>query len=197
VPSAIGNLFVQSSSKTGKLLPMNLLSAWQNFYVIVGTAGGALIGIQFVVIALVADSPRRTDTESIHAFGTPTVVHFGATLAIAAILCAPWPSLYAISVALLVLGLAGIGYAIIVFRRALRQKAYKPVAEDWIWYVILPCGAYAAMAVGAALLSRIAEDALFIVAAGAISLLFIGIHNAWDTVTYIVTDNAGNDQKRE
>jgi hypothetical protein len=174
--------------KSSKLGSMNFLSAWQNFYVIVGTAGGALIGIQFVVIALVADSPRQTDRESIHAFGTPTVVHFGATLAIAAILCAPWPSLFALSIALLLLGVAGFGYAVIVFHRARRQKGYEPGVEDWIWYVTLPCCAYATLAIGAALLSRITEDALFIVAAAAISLLFVGIHNAWDTVTYIVTD---------
>jgi hypothetical protein len=167
---------------------MNLLSAWQNFYVIVGSAGGALIGIQFVVIALIADSPRGTDSESIHAFGTPTVVHFGATLAIAAILCAPWPSLFALSIALLLLGVGGIGYAVIVFHRARRQKGYEPGVEDWIWYAILPCCAYAALTVGAAILCRIADHALFIVAAAALSLLFIGIHNAWDTVTYIVTD---------
>lgn len=30
--------------------------------------------------------------------------------------------------------------------------------------------------------------ALFAVAAAAVGLLLIGIHNAWDTVTYLVTD---------
>ena len=35
---------------------MSLLAAWQNFYVIVGSSAGALIGLQFVVITLIADS---------------------------------------------------------------------------------------------------------------------------------------------
>jgi ABC-type transporter Mla maintaining outer membrane lipid asymmetry permease subunit MlaE len=55
-------------------------SAWQSFYVIVGSSGAALIGIQFVVIALIANMRQRPTTESISAFGTPTVVHLVSAL---------------------------------------------------------------------------------------------------------------------
>jgi hypothetical protein len=34
--------------------PARALSAWQSFYGIVGTSGGALIGLQFVVLTLIA-----------------------------------------------------------------------------------------------------------------------------------------------
>ena len=51
------------------------LAGWENFYVIVGSAGAALIGIQFVVITLIADMRPRPPADSIGAFGTPTVVH--------------------------------------------------------------------------------------------------------------------------
>ncbi len=33
------------------------LAKWDNFYVIVGSAAGALIGLQFVVLTLIADKP--------------------------------------------------------------------------------------------------------------------------------------------
>ena len=33
-----------------------LLAQWQNFYVIAGSSAGALTGLQFVVMALIADS---------------------------------------------------------------------------------------------------------------------------------------------
>ena len=36
------------------------LAAWQSFYVIVGSSGGALIGLQFVVMTLIADKQHRT-----------------------------------------------------------------------------------------------------------------------------------------
>ena len=38
---------------------MNVLAGWENFYVIVGSSAGALIGLQFVVITLIADMPLR------------------------------------------------------------------------------------------------------------------------------------------
>lgn len=39
---------------------MTELARWANFYVIVSTSAGALIGLQFVVMALVADLPRTS-----------------------------------------------------------------------------------------------------------------------------------------
>jgi hypothetical protein len=38
---------------------MTALGEWESFYVIVGSSAGALIGLQFVVIALIAERPRR------------------------------------------------------------------------------------------------------------------------------------------
>jgi hypothetical protein len=62
------------------------LAAWESFYVIVGSSGAALTGLQFVVMALIAESPlRSSSSREIDAFGTPVIVHFGAVLLIAAI----------------------------------------------------------------------------------------------------------------
>ena len=163
------------------------LAAWETFYVIVGSSGAALIGIQFVVIALVADMRKLTTTaESIGAFATPTVVHLGGALVVSALMSAPWPSLLGAAIALGVCSLGGLAYATRVMHRARRQTGYKPVWEDWVWYAVLPCGAYAALAVGALLLSTTPQTASFVIAAAALGLLLIGIHNAWDTVTYVV-----------
>lgn len=38
---------------------MTALAGWENFYVIVGSSAGALIGLQFVVVTLIADVPIR------------------------------------------------------------------------------------------------------------------------------------------
>jgi hypothetical protein len=160
------------------------LSAWQSYYTIVGSSGAALVGIQFVVIALIASTRKPTNIESVNAFGTPTVVYFGSALTVSAIMSAPWPSLFAASVAVAACGLGGLGYSVIVFRRARRQTDYKPVWEDWLWYSILPAGSYAALA-SAALLLGTTDISLFVIAGAALGLLFIGIHNAWDAVTHI------------
>jgi hypothetical protein len=55
---------------------MTALAGWANFYVIVGSSAGALIGLQFVVISLIADMPMaRGDAEAGDALATPTIVH--------------------------------------------------------------------------------------------------------------------------
>jgi len=170
------------------------LALWQSFYVIVGSSGAALIGIQFVVIALVADMGKiTTTTDAISAFASPTVVHLGGALVVSALMSAPWPSLQGASITLAVCGLGGLGYAGSVLRRARRQTAYKPVWEDWVWYAVLPCTAYAGVAAGAVLLRTSTQASLFVIAAAALGLLLIGIHNAWDTVTYVVVARVQED----
>src|SRR5207245_9694877 len=76
------------------------LAAWESFYVIIGSSSAALIGLQFVVIALVAEMRRRSTMREIDAFGTPTIVHFSAVLVVSSIQSAPWPSLSNIAVLL-------------------------------------------------------------------------------------------------
>jgi hypothetical protein len=70
---------------------MTALAGWESFYVIVGSSAGALIGLQFVVITLIANRPIvRGQAEAGAAFATPTIVHFGAALLLAGIQTAPW-----------------------------------------------------------------------------------------------------------
>ena len=168
------------------------LTAWENFYVIVGSSGAALTGLQFVVIALVAESRSQSSHREIAAFGTPTIIHFCAVLLLSAILSAPWQTLSHAAFALGICGAAGVAYALIVIRRArsiaLRQTGYKPVLEDWLWHAVFPFIAYAALLVAAVVLPHFPTPALFVIGAVALLLLFTGIHNAWDTVTYIAID---------
>jgi hypothetical protein len=151
--------------------------------------------LQFVVIALIKDTSLRTNSGSISAFGTPTVVHLGGALLISAIMSAPWPTLLAVSLALVVCGLGGLGYAATVILHASRQTAYAPVWQDWLWHMVLPCCAYLALALAALLLQASPHVPLFVIAAAALGLLLISIHNAWDTVTYIVVSEVERQPK--
>jgi len=164
-----------------------ILSHWESFYVIVGSSAAALTGLQFVVIALIAESPLRgpTSMRSIAAFGSPNVVHFGAVLFISAVISAPWNGIGAVTTTMIATGIAGTIYAIVVTRRAHRQEAYTPVLEDWIWHSALPFLAYASILAAALLLPTHSREALFGIGGASLLLLFIGIHNAWDTVTYV------------
>jgi hypothetical protein len=158
---------------------------WESFYVIVGSSAAALTGLQFVVMALIADSSRKASKLEIDTFGTPNVVHFGAVLLMSSILSAPWHRLSSAAVPIALFGITGALYTLTVLGRARRTMQYTPVLEDWIWHVIVPLVSYAATTVAAFLLSAHAETALFVIGGMSLLLLFTGIHNAWDTITFI------------
>lgn len=168
------------------MTPESPFATWESFYVVVGSSGAALIGLQFVVVTLIASLRGRAFADAISAFSTPTVVHLTYALVVSAAMSAPWPSLGGARALLALLGIGGVVYGAIVLRRARRQSDYRPVLEDWIWFTILPWIAHVLLAVGALLLPSATTTALFLIAASALSLLLIGIHNAWDTVTHLV-----------
>jgi hypothetical protein len=175
---------------------MTELAGWENFYVIVGSSAGALIGLQFVVITLISDMPLAPNqAQAGAAFATPTIVHFSAVLLLSAIVSAPWHGIGSAAVSWALLGLAGIVYEIIVTRRMRKQTVYAPQFEDWLFHVLLPFAAYGTLAASACAVSRDAHGAMFGVAAAALLLLFIGIHNAWDAVTYHVFVNRPQKKK--
>ena len=169
---------------------MNLLSGWENFYVIVGSSAGALIGLQFVVLTLIAERPVPQDSEQAgHAFATPNIVHFGAVLLLSGILSAPWEGPVAASILWGALGICGMLYAVVVSNRMRKQKAYEPVFEDWLFHGVLPFLAYVVLAAAAFTAHTHLRDSLFAIGAASLLLLFIGIHNAWDAVTFHVFAN--------
>jgi hypothetical protein len=171
------------------------LADWANFYVIVGSSAGALTGLQFVVIALISDAQATRSMLEIRAFGTPTIVHFCVALLIAAIASAPWHAIWQPGACLAICGAAGVAYSVRVISHARNQSGYAPDAEDWFWYAALPLVAYAALLAGGILFAARSVAGLFVVAATAVVLTFNGIHNAWDTVTFIAV--GGHNQSRK
>ncbi len=171
----------------------SLLAGWDNFYVIVGSAAGGLTGLTFVVIALVRDA-GAVRMWGLRTYVTPTIVHFGGVLALAAYLSMPHQNRPALSIGLLLCGAAGSAYSLYTgFNLARRAGAdYQPVLEDWLFNVILPTLCYAALAVLGVLVWRHTEGALFGVAAVCLVMLFVGIRNAWDIAVWMTTARKGD-----
>lgn len=165
------------------------LASWQNFYVIIGSSAGALTGLQFVVMTLVSQARAAGSVRNIYAFGTPTVVHFCTALLISAGMAAPWLSTESLSGCIAACGVAGCVYSSRVFWHA-RAADYKPDLEDWIWYLILPLVAHAALLCTAALMWRHNPWSLVAIAADSLMFLLLGVHNSWDTVTFIAIQQA-------
>ena len=176
-----------------------LVRDWQNFYTLIGTAAATLTGLMFVVTTLIAGVDRKVETlnAGISAFNTPTVVHFCAVLLLAGILSAPWQTFSSLS---LLLGLVGLGmmfYLIIVLRRMWRVSHYRSTREDWLWYMALPLLDSILLIVAALVLLVNPATALYVIGADMILLLFLGIRNSWDLVTYLAVErvHSGNNSR--
>jgi amino acid transporter len=179
----------------GSELP--LLSQWQNFYMIMGSAAATLTGLMFVVTTLIAgiDAHLSILNAAVSAFNTPTVVHFGTVLLLAGVLSAPWQTFSSLS---LLLGLVGLGmvlYSIIVLRRMRRVPHYQSTLEDWSWYLVLPLLAHVLLIVSAFVLPKNPSSALYIVASVMLLLLLVGIRNAWDMVTFLAVERAHSENE--
>jgi hypothetical protein len=171
---------------------MSELAEWGGFYGIAGSAAGALIGLQFVILTLVAAKPPIPAAAAGAAFATPTIVHFSAALLLSALLRAPWQTITIAAVLWGLMGLGGVAYAVIVARRIRKQALYRPQLEDWLFHVVLPLAAFAILALSPFAAPFHTRGDLFGVGAAALLLLLIGIHNAWDVVAYHVFVNRGD-----
>jgi hypothetical protein len=165
----------------------SFLAPWSNFYIMTGSSAAALTGLMFVVITLVAGTGRlrRSTSDGLSTFSTPTVLHFCAALFVSAILSAPWRALAHPAVLLGLAGLYGTAYMVHVTLRTMRLATYRADIEDWFWFSALPLTAYLSIVGGAVTLAVLPVSAMFALAAGVLLLMFLGIRNAWDVVTFI------------
>ncbi len=168
---------------------------WANFYIVTGSSSAALTGLVFIVITLVAErrrdnQPQAVTREGNSVFSSPTVVHFCAAFLISGIFAAPWPSPGLAGSAIGLTGLFGVLLLLRVSYRARRFQTYRPDLSDWIWFVLLPTLAYLALLVSGFMLVHVPLQSSFFIGGATLLLIFIGIHNAWDIVTYLVIDDA-------
>jgi hypothetical protein len=112
------------------------------------------------------------------AFGSPTIVHFGATLFVSALLHVPWQTITIAATVWGLLGFSGVAYTVIVTRRMRKQAAYKPVFEDWLSHGALPLFAYARLALSRFAAPSYTREALFGV--GGATLLLLSRRNRQD-----------------
>ncbi len=170
----------------------SIFKAWENFYVIAGSSSAALTGLVFIVVTLAADRRRTaisTTSDGTSIFSSPTVVHFCAAFFVSGIFAAPWHSAVYAAILIGLAGLFGAAYAVNTGYRARKLTTYNADRGDWIWFIILPFIAYLMLCAGSFSLPLIPDDASYVVAASTMLLIFVGIHNAWDVVTYLAINS--------
>src|SRR5258707_15609601 len=88
-----------------------MFAGWDSYYLLIGGAGGALIGLLFVVVTLTSGLERSLALRGSSVFMTPTLFHFGVVLLISAIALAPGLSAATVGTAIALSAVAGLTYA--------------------------------------------------------------------------------------
>jgi hypothetical protein len=173
------------------------IEGWDNFYVIVGSSAAGLTGLTFVVIALASDR-HVVRLSGLRTFITPVVMHFGSALWISALLCIPGHTAITLSACVIVSGAVLSAYGGTTTYRMYRgRRDYRPVFEDWLWNAALPSLCYLALLLAGVWALRQPAAALYIVGAVALTLLFVGIHNAWDVAVWVTAQRPAEPGKQE
>jgi hypothetical protein len=165
------------------------LNAWSNFYVIVGSAAAGLTGLTFVVIALAAELSvaQPVKFSGLRTYMTPTVVHFGSVLWIAALLAVPGHTTTSVAICMAASGVVGVLYSLTTAHRMHRGRVdYRPFLSDWVWNAALPFVTYLALAIAGAKTYVDPRTGLYGIGAASLVLLVIGIHNVWDLALWII-----------
>ena len=165
-----------------------LLHAWHEFYLLIGTAAGTLIGLMFVAASISASYMTEKHQPGIQSFYTPTVVHFASVLITCVVLLAPLAAT-PLGVVLLTIGLTGLGYASFVWVR-MGRRGYTSTIDlaDRFWYALSPVAGHLLLVAAAVMLLLVGDDySLDVLAAAIVLLLLAALRNAWDITAWAVT----------
>lgn len=176
-----------------------MFEGWAEFFLLLGGASAALIGLVFIVTTLASDMRVGTETLSRGAslYMTPTVFHYTSVLVLCALGCVPHADGWPVAAVLGGWALCGLGYSTVMAVLVRLQRL--PDSGGWadVWsYGILPAALYIGL-FGAAWLSwRESPNAPYALAIGLVALLIVGIRNAWDLISFIAPRSAaGPDEK--
>lgn len=163
-----------------------MFERWDNFYILIGSAAGALIGLLFIVVTLTGGMDRDQALRGASRYMTPTVVEFTAVLLISAVASAPADERLQ-RAALVVLALVLCAWALVNCWRMFFQSSggQRPHWSDPWFYAAAPAASYAALAVVAT------RGWAMGIGVAAVTILVLGVRNAWDLITWIAPGGAG------
>jgi hypothetical protein len=165
---------------------MHALAEWRDFYVMIGTASGAIVGAAFIVVTLVSNLEKRT--LGMRGFITPIAVHLGSVLVGSAILTVPTLTPVSLAILLGAGGAVGTLYTIVIATRIWHMRLD---LDDRAFYIVLPIMAYATMATAAIMAVTQNEPTFETLAVALVALLIIGMRNAWDMASFVIMQGRG------
>ena len=161
-----------------------MFSGWQTFYQLTGSAAGELIGLLFIVATLSRGQPQPTSQTGVKVFTTPTVVHLSMVLIVSALALAPGTDNDSACLVMTLCAAVGLIYAVgvaVQFRKLERTTHWSDV---WM-YAAAPIVVYLALAAATVAAWTRRPHAAYAVGLVLLTLLVLGVRNAWDLVTFL------------
>jgi len=169
-----------------------MFEGWDSFYLLVGGAAGALIGLFFIVVTLIRGGDTGLKLRGASVYMTPTVAHLAMVLLLSAVATAPGLPMPLVGVIFGGCALTCLGFT----ARALFMFVTESIkASHWsdVWaYSVCPFAACLVMAGSVVLIWFDPVWAARGIAASVVALLLIAIRNAWDLVTWITATKGGD-----
>ena len=169
-----------------------MFQGWDNFYFLIGSAAGSLIGLLFVVVTLTAGAERSTAMRGARIYMTPTAVHFGVVLSASAVALAPGLAISARVAIFATIAIVGLANTV---RACVGLATPRPgVEQHWsdIWmYGLAPAALYLGLCDAVFSVWSGAQWAADAMAGALLAILLVAIRNAWDLVTWIAPGKGG------
>jgi hypothetical protein len=166
----------------------DVLTSWHEFYTLLGTAAGTLVGLLFVAATVGGQAFSSDRPAPLRVFLSATVIHFSTILGVSLILLAPLQSWVLLGVMVLACGVVGVAYYGLAWYDAARDGLIARIdLEDRIWYAVLPVIAYIVEVASGILMMSHSDAGFRMLALSLGMLLVIGLHNAWDITVWAIT----------
>jgi predicted permease len=171
---------------------------WDNFYLMIGSAAGALIGLLFVVVTLTTNLGRDKAQRGQQLYMTPIVFHLGVILVLSAVTAVPDLDALVTGTLVSVAALMGLAYAGFIISQIGRRKTPEPPHWSDVWcYGVIPAVVYLGLLAAAVAIGTARQFADYTIAAALVALLLSSIRNAWDLVTFLAPNVHGAEGERE
>jgi hypothetical protein len=170
----------------------DVLAEWHDFFVLLGTVAGTLVGLLFVAASVSSGVFSLDRRAPLRVFLSATVVHFSSVLVVSLIMLLPLADWVLLGAMVLACGVVGLCYTLLALRDSIRDGLIGNIDwEDRTWYGVLPILAYLVEAAAGVILTGEDAAGCAVLAASMGLLLVAGIHNAWDITVWTITRRQG------
>lgn len=166
--------------------------AWQNFYLLSGTAAATLIGLMFVAVTFGSRLASAQSEASARAFIDPPFYHFVHVLITACLLVIPAMSAPVLGAALVAMSVLRAAVLVRIHRhmREAHRKFGDIELSDWLAGIVVPLFCYLLLAASGAGFVAGYSAAFSGLAIAMLGTLVLGIFGAWELMIWMALTRA-------